>query len=75
MRTADAVSPVPAATVATTLAMFVVVYGIVFTMGMYYINRLIARGPLDRDQMPSSTPRLGSGRAISAEGTAAPKIV
>jgi cytochrome d ubiquinol oxidase subunit I len=75
MRTADAASPVPAATIATTLAMFVVVYGIVFTMGMYYINRLIARGPLDRDQMPGSKPRLGSGRAISAEGTAAPKIV
>ena len=30
---------------ATSLALFVVVYGIVFAMGIYYINRLIAKGP------------------------------
>ena len=30
---------------ATTLVLFVLVYGIVFAMGIYYINRLIARGP------------------------------
>jgi len=45
LRTADAISPVPAASIATTLALFVVVYGIVFTMGIYFINRLIAKGP------------------------------
>ena len=33
------------ASIATTLALFVVVYGIVFTMGIYFINRLIAKGP------------------------------
>jgi cytochrome d ubiquinol oxidase subunit I len=47
LRTADAVSPVPAASVATTLALFVVVYGVVFSFGIYYINRLIAKGPQD----------------------------
>jgi cytochrome d ubiquinol oxidase subunit I len=45
LRTADAVSPLPAATVAATLVLFVIVYAIVFAMGIYYINRLIARGP------------------------------
>jgi cytochrome bd ubiquinol oxidase subunit I len=45
LRTADAISPVPGASVASTLALFVLVYGVVFTMGIYYINRLIARGP------------------------------
>src|SRR5205085_11523293 len=45
LRTADAISPVSAASVLTTLVLFVAVYGIVFTMGIYYINRLIARGP------------------------------
>ena len=45
LRTADAISPVAAASVLTTLILFVIVYGIVFTMGIYYINRLIARGP------------------------------
>jgi cytochrome d ubiquinol oxidase subunit I len=45
LRTADATSPVPGASIAGTLALFVIVYGIVFSMGIYYINRLIAQGP------------------------------
>ena len=45
LRTTDATSPVPNASIAFTLALFVVVYGIVFWMGIYYINRLIAQGP------------------------------
>jgi cytochrome d ubiquinol oxidase subunit I len=44
LRTADAASPVPAASIATTLALFVLTYGTVFSFGIYYINRLIARG-------------------------------
>jgi cytochrome bd ubiquinol oxidase subunit I len=47
-RTVDAVSPVGGGSVATTLALFVLVYGVVFAMGIYYINRLIDRGPVDR---------------------------
>jgi cytochrome d ubiquinol oxidase subunit I len=47
MRTADATSPVLGATIAGTLALFVVSYGIVFSFGIYYINRLIALGPRD----------------------------
>lgn len=45
LRTADAISPVPAATVATSLALFVLVYGVVFSAGIYFINRLINNGP------------------------------
>ncbi len=45
LRTADAISPVSGASVAVTLALFVIVYGIVFAMGIYYINRLIVWGP------------------------------
>ncbi len=45
IRTADAISPVSANSVATTLALFVVTYGIVFSAGISYINRLIAAGP------------------------------
>jgi cytochrome bd ubiquinol oxidase subunit I len=44
LRTADAISPVPGSSIAVTLALFVIVYGIVFAMGIYYINRLIAWG-------------------------------
>ncbi len=41
----DAVSPVHFGAVLTTLILFIVVYGIVFAMGIYYINRLIEYGP------------------------------
>ena len=45
LRTADAASPVHAAAVLTTLILFILVYGVVFSMGIYYINRLIEYGP------------------------------
>ncbi|HMJ27823.1 MAG TPA: cytochrome ubiquinol oxidase subunit I [Xanthobacteraceae bacterium] len=55
LRTAEAVSPLAANTVATSLVLFVLVYGIVFAMGIYYINRLIARGPEGPAVEPPST--------------------
>ncbi len=67
LRTADAISPVSAGSVLTTLVLFVVVYGIVFAMGIYYINRLIARGPQGKAvEAPS---QIGSPLS-SAEGAA-----
>lgn len=45
LRTADGISPVPGASVFGTLVLFVFTYGIVFAMGLYYINRLITKGP------------------------------
>jgi cytochrome d ubiquinol oxidase subunit I len=45
LRTVDAASPVAAGSVLATLILFVLVYGVVFAMGIYYINRLIHRGP------------------------------
>ncbi|MEJ2623070.1 MAG: cytochrome ubiquinol oxidase subunit I [Pseudolabrys sp.] len=45
LRTSDAVSPVPGDNVLATLIMFVLAYGVVFSFGIYYINRLINRGP------------------------------
>jgi cytochrome bd ubiquinol oxidase subunit I len=45
LRTADAISPVTFGAVLTTLVLFVIVYGIVFSMGLLYINRLIEHGP------------------------------
>jgi cytochrome d ubiquinol oxidase subunit I len=56
-RTADGISPVPGASIATTLALFVLVYGIVFSMGIYYINRLIANG---LEGLALKTPRRGT---------------
>jgi len=45
LRTADAVSPVPGGKVLTSIILFVLVYGIVFGAGVYYIARLVRRGP------------------------------
>ena len=78
LRTADAISPVPAASIAGTLALFVLCYGIVFSMGIYYINRLIAQGPKGRaledsggHAQPSADGRRRRGRdAIDREATA-----
>src|SRR6202790_1291133 len=60
LRTADAASPVPGASVATTLVLFVVVYLTVFSFGIYFINRLIARGMEDAT-LTVPTPRLAAG--------------
>jgi len=67
MRTADATSPVVAGMVATTLALFVVVYGIVFSAGIYIINRLIAKGP----QGGATEPPGGLGTPLTAAAGAA----
>ena len=53
VRTADAASPVSAGAVLTTLVLFVIVYGIVFSMGIYYINRLIEKGPAGASIKPA----------------------
>jgi cytochrome bd ubiquinol oxidase subunit I len=45
MRTADAVSPVSAGQVGFTLALFVIVYFLVFSAGTGYLLKLIAKGP------------------------------
>ena len=44
LRTADSLSPVSAAQVATSLLVFMVVYAIIFTAGVVYIARIATRG-------------------------------
>ena len=55
LRTADAVSPVPAGSVALSLLFFMVVYAIVFTAGALYILRLMANGPDTEEEPPKET--------------------
>jgi len=55
LRTADAVSPVSAASVATSLMFFVIVYAIVFSAGALYILRLMAKGPDSHEAPPQDT--------------------
>jgi cytochrome d ubiquinol oxidase subunit I len=50
LRTADALSPVPATPIAVSLLAFIVVYAFVFGAGSYYIVKLIAKGPESREQ-------------------------
>jgi cytochrome d ubiquinol oxidase subunit I len=52
LRTADAVSPVPAAHVGFSLIAFMVVYAVVFSAGALYILRLVVEGPLAAEPPP-----------------------
>ncbi len=60
LRTIDAASPVAYNTVLTSLVLFVIVYTCVFGIGIFYINRLIVRGPAG-----------GPGETREAEGAVA----
>jgi len=78
LRTLDAASPVSAGAVFTTLVMFVVVYCVVFSMGILYINRLIEKGPAGKsieagdleDSLPSRPLAAAQDAARSALGEA-----
>ncbi len=73
LRTADAVSPaVTAPAVLTTLILFVVVYSVVFSMGIYYINRLIDKGPTGAAKR---TPAGQPSRPLSAAEEAAREAI
>ena len=73
LRTADAISPVTTSAVATSLALFVAIYGIVFAAGIYYINRLINRGPEGAVIEPPK--RWVPGRTLSAAEEAGREIL
>ncbi len=71
LRTADATSPVAGQSIAVTLALFVLAYGVIFSFGIYYINRLINRGP---EPVPEETGEF-TGRPISAAHDAGRKAL
>jgi cytochrome d ubiquinol oxidase subunit I len=68
LRTADAASPVAFSAVLTGLVLFFLVYGVVFSMGIYYINRLIEHGPKG---VAAETPEALPSRPLSAASGAA----
>jgi cytochrome bd ubiquinol oxidase subunit I len=69
LRTADATSPHSALTVAVTFALFVIVYSIIFGFGIYYMNRLIVRGPEGAAVEPPT--QWTPGRTLSSAEAAA----
>jgi cytochrome bd ubiquinol oxidase subunit I len=62
MRSVDATSPVIGESIFVSLVLFVLAYGVVFSFGIYYINRLIDRGP----EGPSAPRRPLVGSPITA---------
>jgi cytochrome d ubiquinol oxidase subunit I len=68
LRTADAVSPVPGGSVLTSLILFVLVYGIVFGAGLYYIGKLVQRGPDETPPVPEEGEADLSHRPLAASG-------
>jgi cytochrome d ubiquinol oxidase subunit I len=65
LRTADATSPVIGPAIAVTFALFIIVYGIIFSAGIYFINRLIARGLAAET---AGEPGVTLGGALAAAG-------
>ena len=62
LRTADSASPLDAPAVASSLIAFIVVYFAVFTVGIYYILRLMAQPPHHAEEGPSrETPVRAAG--------------
>jgi cytochrome d ubiquinol oxidase subunit I len=73
MRTADAISPVAAGSVLTSLLLFVATYSFVFGLGMYYLLRLMGQPPeagprLPEDETVGSHRHLGAPKLAVDEG-------
>src|SRR5437870_11849396 len=74
-RTADAVSPVAAGSMAATLVVLVVVFGVVGSVGVSSINRLIAGGPQPSaieppiTRAPTLAPQAGALAGIKPSST------
>jgi cytochrome d ubiquinol oxidase subunit I len=52
MRTSESVSPIAAPALATSLALFVVVYFVVFGAGIWYLFRLFGHAPEPHEEGP-----------------------
>ena len=63
LRTADAASPVPGGSIAVSLALFVLVYGVVFGAGLYYIAKVVRDGSAGGGHEPEP---LASRRPMAA---------
>jgi cytochrome d ubiquinol oxidase subunit I len=69
LRTADATSPVAASTVAISLALFVLVYCVVFSIGVLYIYRMLQKGPQQAAPDPHALPNrpLSAGQETAGD--------
>jgi len=65
LRTADAVSPVPAGSILTTLLLFIAAYTVLLGAFLYYGAKLVRHGP-DVPEVASVPPGAGSNRPLAA---------
>jgi len=63
LRTADATSPLSSQQVGTSLLIFIIVYFLVFGTGIYYMLKLMAKGPGVGDQAADVQSDAGKGSA------------
>ncbi len=68
LRTADAVSPVPGGSVLTSIILFVIVYGIVFGAGVFYMAQLVRQGPDETPPVRAKHEADLSHRPMAAAG-------
>lgn len=68
LRTADATSPVAAGTVALSLALFVMVYCVVFSVGILYVYRMLGKGPVALPHGPGALPNRPLSVVQRADG-------
>ncbi len=68
LRTADSVSPIPGGSVVTSLILFVLVYGVIFGAGLFYIAKLVQRGPDETPPVPEKGEADLSHRPLAAAG-------
>lgn len=69
LRTRDVVSPLVTGQVAVSLAVYVVVYAIVFTAGALFILRLMAEGPVAALRKPPAQDRAPGSALAGAPGS------
>jgi cytochrome d ubiquinol oxidase subunit I len=68
LRTADSASPVLGGKILTSLILFLLVYGVIFGAGLYYISRLVQRGPEPVPPIPEEGEADPSRRPMAAAG-------
>lgn len=74
MRTADGVSAHGAAELGVTLALFVVIYFLVFGVGILYLLRLVAAGPATQETAPAPEGGPGQPHHPMRPLSAAPRV-
>jgi cytochrome d ubiquinol oxidase subunit I len=66
LRTAEAVSPLKAGQVSVSLLGFLILYGVVFSVGALYIIRLMIQGPETTSEAPEDHPPRAPGSPLGA---------